>query len=351
MKIVEVNTGSRYNIIINRGILENSGELIEKVTEAKTIAVITDDIVDSLYSRCVMQSLEKQGFKTVKFVFRNGEKSKNICTFAEILEFLAENELTRSDAVVALGGGVVGDMAGFAAASYLRGIDLIQIPTTLLACVDSSVGGKTAVDLNAGKNLAGAFYQPRLVLCDYNTLNTLPDRVFSDGMAEVIKYGAIFDKAFFEFLYKNDAKQNLEYVITRCVEMKRDIVNADETEKGSRALLNFGHTVGHAIEKCSDFKISHGSAVAIGMVMAARGAFNIGICKEDCSASIIELNRKYDLPDFCDFPAEQLYRVTLSDKKRDGNFIKLIIPKAIGECVIYKTETANLLDFIKKGLN
>ena len=165
---------------------------------------------------------------------------------------------------MALGGGVVGDVAGFAAASYLRGIDFIQIPTTLLACVDSSVGGKTAIDLKAGKNLAGAFYQPKLVIADFETLSTLTDGIFADGMAEVIKYGVIFDKAFFEFLRDNEAKDNLEYVITRCVELKRDIVNADEKEKGVRALLNFGHTVGHAIEKCSGYKISHGSAVAVG---------------------------------------------------------------------------------------
>lgn len=351
MKTVEVNASKRYNIIIESGILKDSGKMIKEVTKASKIAVITDDIVDGLYSETLIKSLEAVGFKAVKFVFPNGEKSKNISTFADILEFLAANELTRTDAVVALGGGVVGDMAGFSAACYLRGIDFIQIPTTLLACVDSSVGGKTAIDLNAGKNLAGAFYQPNLVICDYSTLNTLPDNIFSDGMAEVIKHGVIFDKEYFNFLKNNDAKSSLEYVISKSVEMKRDIVNADETEHGMRALLNFGHTVGHAVEKCSNFEISHGSAVAIGMIIAAKGAYNYGICENDYSGEIAEVNKKYSLPCKCDFTAEELYKVTLSDKKRDGGNIKLIVPEHIGKCVIYKTETDKLLDFIKKGLN
>lgn len=351
MKTVEVNASKSYNIVIGSGILKDCGKMIKEVTTASKIAVITDDIVDSLYADAVKTTLEESGFEVVKFVFPNGEKSKNIKTFASMLEFLATNELTRTDAVVALGGGVVGDMAGFSAACYLRGIDFIQIPTTLLACVDSSVGGKTAIDLTAGKNLAGAFYQPNLVICDYSTLSTLPDNVFSDGMAEVIKHGVIFNKEYFNFLKENDAKQNLEYVISQSVEMKRDIVNADEKEHGMRALLNFGHTVGHAIEKCSGFSIPHGSAVAIGMVIAARGAYNCGICEVDYSGEIIKVNKKYNLPCRCDFTAEELYKVTLSDKKRDGSNIKLIVPKALGKCLIYKTETNKLLDFIKEGLN
>ena len=241
MKTVEVDAAVRYNVVIDKGILPKSGDMIKEVTSAERVAVITDDTVDKLYSDVVMKSLSDAGFETFKFVFPHGEKSKNISTFSSILEFLAEIGLTRTDALVALGGGVVGDVAGFAAASYLRGIDFIQIPTTLLACVDSSVGGKTAIDLKAGKNLAGAFYQPKLVIADFETLSTLTDGIFADGMAEVIKYGVIFDKAFFEFLRDNEAKDNLEYVITRCVELKRDIVNADEKEKGVRALLNFGH--------------------------------------------------------------------------------------------------------------
>lgn len=350
MKTVEVDAAVRYNIVIDKGILPKSGDMIKEVTSAERVAVITDDTVDKLYSDVVMKSLSDAGFETFKFVFPHGEKSKNISTFSSILEFLAESGLTRTDALVALGGGVVGDVAGFAAASYLRGIDFIQIPTTLLACVDSSVGGKTAIDLKAGKNLAGAFYQPKLVIADFETLSTLTDGIFADGMAEVIKYGVIFDKAFFEFLRDNEAKDNLEYVITRCVELKRDIVNADEKEKGVRALLNFGHTVGHAIEKCSGYKIPHGSAVAVGMVIISRAAYKCSFCDENCTDIIASLNKKYSLPVSTDFSASELSSAAMADKKRAGDKIKLIIPEALGNCVIKSVPTSELEKIIGKGL-
>jgi 3-dehydroquinate synthase len=350
MKTVEVDAAVRYNIVIDKGILPKSGNMIKEVTSAERVAVITDDTVDKLYSDVVMKSLSDAGFETFKFVFPHGEKSKNISTFSSILEFLAESGLTRTDALVALGGGVVGDVAGFAAASYLRGIDFIQIPTTLLACVDSSVGGKTAIDLKAGKNLAGAFYQPKLVIADFETLSTLTDGIFADGMAEVIKYGVIFDKAFFEFLRDNEAKDNLEYVITRCVELKRDIVNADEKEKGVRALLNFGHTVGHAIEKCSGYKIPHGSAVAVGMVIISRAAYKCSFCDENCTDIIASLNKKYSLPVSTDFSASELSSAAMADKKRAGDKIKLIIPEALGNCVIKSVPTSELEKIIGEGL-
>lgn len=350
MKTVEVDAAVRYNIVIDKGILPKSGDMIKEVTSAERVAVITDDTVDKLYSDVVMKSLSDAGFETFKFVFPHGEKSKNISTFSSILEFLAESGLTRTDALVALGGGVVGDVAGFAAASYLRGIDFIQIPTTLLACVDSSVGGKTAIDLKAGKNLAGAFYQPKLVIADFETLSTLTDGIFADGMAEVIKYGVIFDKAFFEFLRDNEAKDNLEYVITRCVELKRDIVNADEKEKGVRALLNFGHTVGHAIEKCSGYKIPHGSAVAVGMVIISRAAYKCSFCGENYADIIASLNKKYSLPVSTDFSANELSSAAMADKKRAGDKIKLIIPEALGNCVIKSVPTSELKKIIGEGL-
>lgn len=350
MKTVEVDAAVRYNIVIDKGILPKSGSMIKEVTSAERVAVITDDTVDKLYSDVVMKSLSDAGFETFKFVFPHGEKSKNISTFSSILEFLADSGLTRTDALVALGGGVVGDVAGFAAASYLRGIDFIQIPTTLLACVDSSVGGKTAIDLKAGKNLAGAFYQPKLVIADFETLSTLTDGIFADGMAEVIKYGVIFDKAFFEFLRDNEAKDNLEYVITRCVELKRDIVNADEKEKGVRALLNFGHTVGHAIEKCSGYKIPHGSAVAVGMVIISRAAYKCSFCDENCTDIIASLNKKYSLPVSTDFSASELSSAAMADKKRAGDKIKLIIPEALGNCVIKSVPTSELEKIIGEGL-
>ena len=350
MKTVEVDAAVRYNIVIDKGILPKSGDMIKEVTSAERVAVITDDTVDKLYSDVVMKSLSDAGFETFKFVFPHGEKSKNISTFSSILEFLAESGLTRTDALVALGGGVVGDVAGFAAASYLRGIDFIQIPTTLLACVDSSVGGKTAIDLKAGKNLAGAFYQPKLVIADFETLSTLTDGIFADGMAEVIKYGVVFDKAFFEFLRDNEAKDNLEYVITRCVELKRDIVNADEKEKGVRALLNFGHTVGHAIEKCSGYKIPHGSAVAVGMVIISRAEYKCYFCDENYTDIIASLNKKYSLPVSTDFSASELSSAAMADKKRSGDKIKLIIPESLGNCVIKSVPTSELEKIIGEGL-
>lgn len=351
MKTVEVSTGNKYNIVIGDGLLKDSGRMIREVTSAKTAAIVTDSVVDPLYSDTVRNSLEANGFETVKLVFPNGEKSKNINTYSDMLEFMAENRLTRSDCIVALGGGVVGDIAGFCAATYLRGISLVQIPTTLLACVDSSVGGKTAIDLKAGKNLAGAFYQPKLVICDYSTLSTLNDEIFADGMAETIKYGALFDSDFLNFLNENNARDNLEYIIEKCVTFKRDVVNVDETDRGVRGLLNFGHTIGHAIEKCSDFAVPHGSAVAIGMVLMSRGAYKSGITKADITEFMVSLLKKYNLPVSTDFSADELFCITLSDKKRSGDDITLVIPSEFGKCELYKTQINSLKDIIEKGLN
>lgn len=350
MKTVSVHTGTSYDITVKNGILDEVGQYLRALTAAKTAVIITDDIVDGLYADRAEESLRAADFEILKFVFPNGECSKNIHTYAAILEFLAQHRVTRTDCIVALGGGVVGDMAGFAAATYQRGIDFIQVPTTLLACVDSSVGGKTAIDLTAGKNLAGAFYQPRAVLCDPETLSTLSDRLFSDGMAEVIKYGMIFDKAFLDFLSDNEAKENAETVIETCVKLKRDVVEQDEKDKGLRGLLNFGHTLGHAIEGCSDFAVTHGSAVAVGMVLAARGAYRSGMTDTDCTAPLIKLLQKYDLPTATEYSAEQLFSHALSDKKRDGSSITLVIPKTSGACVLKKVSTDALLPFIEKGL-
>ena len=257
MNTVHINASKSYDIIIEKGLLPRCGFYIKNVCQAQTICLVTDDTVDALYADTVIQSLQREGFRTVKFVFAHGEESKSSTTYLNLIDFLAENHITRSDVIVALGGGVVGDLSGFAAATFLRGISFIQIPTTLLACVDSSVGGKTAIDIPAGKNLLGAFHQPALVLCDPMTLSTLPDEIYRDGCAEIIKYAMITDAHFFEQLNNQPVKEWEEEVIKRCVEIKRDIVMQDEFDRGQRALLNFGHTVGHAIEACSHFTISH----------------------------------------------------------------------------------------------
>lgn len=350
MKTVTVNTSKKYPIYIGKGLLDTCGDRIRQELGVCSAAVITDDTVNTLYAQRVTDSLERAGFRTVKFVFPHGEESKSLSVYAEILSFLAENHMTRTDLLVALGGGIPGDMGGFAAATFLRGIRFVQMPTTLLSAVDSSVGGKTAVNLPAGKNLVGSFYQPDMVICDYTTLDTLPPEIFADGCAEVIKYGVIMDAEFFEFLQTHEIQEHIEAVITRCVELKRDIVNQDEKETGLRALLNFGHTIGHAIEISSHFEISHGSAVAIGMIIAAKGAYNTGMTSTDFSDTIRSVLLKNKLPVSCPFAAETLYQVSCSDKKRSGDTIKLIIPEEIGKCTGKKVPIAKMLDFIKAGL-
>lgn len=351
MKTIEVNASKQYKIHIGEGLLDSAAKLIKDAVGVCRAVIVTDDIVNSLYCDKLEENLNSAGFKVHKFVFDNGEASKNMDILCRLLNFLAEKGLTRSDAVIALGGGVVGDLAGFAAATYLRGIRLVQIPTTLLSAVDSSVGGKTAVNLDNGKNLAGAFYQPDIVICDYSTLSTLPQKVFSDGSAEVIKYGMILSKELFVFLENNNIRNNLEYVISHCVEIKRDVVCQDEHDNGIRRLLNFGHTVGHAIEKCSGYSIPHGSAVGIGMIIASKGAFALGLSKEDFSGKIAQLLIKNSLPVKCGFTANELYNVALSDKKRKGDKISLVVPKEIGKCVTYNINAEELLPFIEKGLS
>ncbi len=349
MKKIHINASKEYDVIISKGILESCGEFIGEVVPKCRAAIISDDVVFPLYGDTVQKSLEKSGFDVVSYVFENGEKSKSIKTYAEILEFLAENHLTRTDIIVALGGGVCGDMAGFSAATYLRGIKFVQIPTTLLAAVDSSVGGKTGVNLLAGKNLVGAFCQPAMVICDPDTLKTLPEDTFSDGVSEAIKCGMIRDNELFEKMSGNFS-QNIEDIIAACITIKSQVVASDEFDRGERQLLNFGHTIGHAIEKCSNFSITHGHAVAIGMVIITKAAEKLGLCEKGICTALENTLTKCGLPTTCDFSAEKLYSVTLSDKKRAGDSVTLVIPEKIGNCVLRKVKTDELLEYIKKGI-
>lgn len=350
MQIVTVNATKTYDVLIGASLLERVGEISRKRIGACNCVIITDTNVDKLYSKVVESSLSNAGYKVSKFVFEAGEKSKNAQTLIDILEFMAQKELTRSDCVFALGGGVVGDIAGFASAIYLRGIKFIQIPTTLLAAVDSSVGGKTGIDLCAGKNLAGAFHQPSLVICDYSTLDTLTNDIFSDGCAEVIKYGVINDASLFE-LVNNGVHENIEEIILHCVRNKSTIVAKDEFDNGCRQLLNLGHTVGHAIEKCSNYAISHGSAVSIGMVIVMRAAVSLGYCRSDAFDKLVSLLKKVNLPTTCDYTAKQLASVCLSDKKRKGDTITLVVPHSIGDTRLIPVHTDDIESFIEKGLN
>lgn len=336
MKTVHVAAGKPYDVLIERGLLSRAGEVLKAIAgRARTAAILTDDTVDALYGDTVAQSLQQSGFRVCRCAIPHGEKHKTLTEWAGMLAFLAENRLTRTDAIVALGGGVVGDMAGFAAASYLRGISFMQIPTTLLAMVDSSVGGKTGVNLPAGKNLVGAFCQPCAVLCDPETLNTLPAEVFSDGVAESIKYGVLGNEPLFELLSSGDWRARQEHVIETCVAAKAALVQADERDTGCRQLLNLGHTLGHAIEKCSGFDISHGHAVAIGMVYAARIAIGLGVCAPGVETALVSALTRNALPTQAPYSAEQLCAVALSDKKRAGGTLTLVLPEAVGRCTLY----------------
>ncbi len=351
MEKVRVTASKEYDVHIGSGFLDSVGEMIAEIKRPCRAVIVSDDNVYSLYGEKVKSSLEKNGFSPCEYVFPHGENSKSIENFIKIQEFCAENNITRTDLFVALGGGVTGDLTGFVASTYLRGVDFVQIPTTVLAMVDSSVGGKTAINLNAGKNLCGAFYQPIAVFADCETLGTLPDETFNEGCAEIIKYGMILDADFLTFLKDNDIRENIEYVIKRCVEIKRDVVDHDEFEKGERKLLNFGHTIGHAIEKCSNLTISHGNAVAIGMVIATKGAFELGLSYDDYSDVLVPLLQKNNLPTTCHFSAEELYKVSLTDKKRSRDVISLIVPEEYGLCKIHKITVEQLKDFIESGLN
>ncbi|MBE6835430.1 MAG: 3-dehydroquinate synthase [Ruminococcaceae bacterium] len=353
MQTVTVDASKKYDVIIGKDILSSLGDRLVDKFEGCKITVVTDSRVDSLYSETVLDSLSEAGFQTEKFVFPEGEQSKNKDILFELLEYLAEKRMTRNDLLLALGGGVVGDLTGFAASCYLRGVRFIQVPTTLLACVDSSVGGKTGINLQAGKNLAGAFWQPEAVFCDLNTLDTLSDETFADGMAEVIKYGVIADKELFDTVKNGNIRNNaelLENTVARCVSIKRDIVNADERENGIRRVLNFGHTVGHAVEKCSDYSVSHGSAVAIGMVVASRASYKNGYSETDCTDEIISALKENSLPVSCDFSAEKLSAAALSDKKMSMGNVAFILPECIGKCKIKKIGSLELISFISDGL-
>ncbi len=351
MSEVCINASNAYNVIIGDGILDSLGTLSrDALGNSCRALIITDDTVAALYLERAKHALSSAGFDVAEFVFSHGEGSKNMQTLCSVIEFAAEQRFTRSDCFFALGGGVVGDICGFAASVYLRGVKFIQVPTTLLAAVDSSVGGKTGVDLAAGKNLVGAFHQPSLVVCDCKTLETLSPEFFADGCAEVIKYGVINDKTLFDSLVKNGVSSQLEWVIARCVSDKRDIVEQDEFDNGCRQLLNLGHTVGHAIEVCSELQISHGSAVAIGMVCVMRAAIANGLCKKDELEALTSLLRSVGLPTKCNYSAHELALVATADKKRKGDNITLAIPYAIGDTRLLRTPVTELEAFILKGL-
>ncbi|NLB90069.1 MAG: 3-dehydroquinate synthase [Clostridiales bacterium] len=326
--------------------LSQIGKALQPLMKSKTVVIVTDQNVEKLYLPLLQQSLIKEGFVSHSFVIVPGESSKTPEVYLQLIDFMAQIPLTRADGVIALGGGVVGDLAGFAAATYLRGIPLIHIPTTLLAMVDSSIGGKTGVNLSQGKNLLGAFYQPLLLWQDDTLLHTLPHDVFLDGMGEVIKYAMIADPSLFALLQKKNAmERHQKEIVSTCIAIKQAIVKEDERDLGIRQLLNFGHTIGHAIEKASHYSIGHGSAVALGMDLITNISQQKGWCDSKTYTALHELLLSYGFvlsfealfpkhrsPESLVELKKQLVHFMFMDKKRTGRHLTLIVPRTIGRC-------------------
>lgn len=350
MHTISICTREPYKAHVGSGLIRCAGELIATVTTSRRCVLVSDSNVAPLYAGKVCTALEKAGFSVSATVIPAGEQHKTLSVCGDLLSFFAESNLTRSDFVVALGGGVVGDMAGFAAAIYQRGIDFVQMPTTLLSACDASVGGKTAVDLPEGKNLAGAFHQPRLVLCDTDTFDTLPSAVFTEGLSEVIKHALIADGAFFRFLAEEEIRTNIASVVARNMEIKASVVAEDEREHGRRKVLNFGHTLGHAMEKLSGYSLSHGEAVAVGMVLAARGAERLGYSPRGTEEAVLSLLTRFSLPTVCPYSAEELFAAATSDKKRSGDSIDIVILKEIGAADTLRLSMDELRSFMEAAL-
>ena len=342
MKRVRVEASGSYDVLIGPGLMDKAGELVSQVVAPCRAMIITDDIVQGLYGERVKESLEKAGFSVEAWAFPNGEKQKTMETLTQALCRLSEAGLSRSDVIVALGGGVPGDLAGFAAAVYCRGMRFIQIPTTLLAAVDSSVGGKTAVDLPSGKNMAGAFHQPEMVICDTEVLKRLPAELLRDGAAEMLKYGMLEDEALFDQMASGAWKNQLEETVATRVSIKRDFVMQDEKDHGLRQFLNLGHTFGHAVEKCSDFTLTHGQGVGIGLCMAARAA---GVETEWVEKGVQACGLETKSP----YAAKVLAEAALSDKKRKGGKITLVLPVEKGKCQLKTIPIDELPAYFAKG--
>lgn len=350
MIAINIQTKQEYQVYVGSDLLTVAGDYIRQIKSNCKAAIISDSNVWHFYGKTLLNSLSSAGHETFFYVFQAGEDSKNPETYFKILNFLAENKVSRADIIIALGGGVVGDIGGFAAATYLRGISYVQIPTSLLAMVDSSVGGKTAIDLPSGKNLVGAFKQPSLVICDTSVLSTLPRIQFFDGCAEVIKYGMLYDRKLIQYLQETGPDFDLEQVIAKCISHKRDVVQEDEFDTGARQKLNFGHTIGHSIESISNYQITHGHAVAAGMSVITKAAVAGGICPKSVYENLDSLLEKFELPRKTEFSAEQLFQHAMLDKKRYGDSVNLIVPQNIGDCMILPIPVDKLKSLIEAGL-
>jgi 3-dehydroquinate synthase len=359
MTSITIHTTHPYSVIAQPGSLSTLGATCAGLLPSGKICVVTDSTVDALYAPIVTNSLGQAGFTVEKIVFPPGEPTKSMASVETLLDFLAKKQFTRSDSVLALGGGVIGDLSGFCASIYLRGLQVIQVPTTLLAAVDSSVGGKTGVNLNAGKNLAGTFWQPSLVVFDPMTMATLPHHALLDGLAETIKCGMLGDKKLFEYmacypwtgsLERQDGFDFIQRCVADAIGVKQKLVEADVADQGQRQLLNFGHTIGHAIELASQYTISHGHAVAKGMVIVTRAAAAKGWTQEDCLTPLLQTLNKYGFPLDVPYSANLLAQIALQDKKRKGSVLNLVVPLQIGECRLRPILVEELAEFVEMGL-
>ena len=335
-----------YDILVKKGLINDTGKLVKEVLRGKRALIVTDDIVDKFYTETVKKSLEKENIITSVCVLENGETNKNIESIYNIYSALAKNELSRKDIIIALGGGVIGDMAGYAAATWMRGIDFVQIPTTLLACVDSSVGGKTGINIKEGKNLVGAFHSPRLVIMDSDVLNTLPKREFNAGMAEVIKHAFLFDKKLLEYLENNNSF-DMDFILKRNCELKGHIVEIDYKEKKERMFLNFGHTIGHSVENAAGYGVLlHGEAVAIGVIFAIEYGIKKNITKDksllDRAKNIFA---KFSLP--TEIPSNiNLKDAIKLDKKRSNDEINFVFLEDIEKPLINKVSIDDIVNLL-----
>jgi len=351
---VKASTGS-YPIYIKNGLLGEIGNEVKKIYKGRKIAIVTDSNVDKFYGKRVSNSLKASGFETFEIVVKAGEESKSFETLLEVYDKLLDFKINRGDIIIALGGGVVGDMTGFAASTFLRGIPFIQIPTTLLAQVDSSVGGKVAVDLPRGKNLVGSFYMPKAVFIDPLLLGTLDDKFFNDGMGEVIKYGAIKDSELFYKLLNYENKtavlKDIDEIIYTCCRIKADMVEVDERDTGERMLLNFGHTIGHAIEQFFNYELySHGEAVSIGMYAITELGEQLGMTKAGTSSIIKDVLIKYGLPwTLPEIKIEDIIETISHDKKNIGDSMNFILIESIGNSFIEKNQDAKIVDYLHKN--
>jgi len=354
MITVPINTTNPYNVHIGYNILPTIGEHIKTLLpHTQKVAIITDETVAALYLKQTLASLAYADLTPHVCTLPPGESTKSGAQYLALLNFLTERGLTRSDCALALGGGVIGDLSGFAAATFQRGIPLVQVPTTLLSMVDSSVGGKTAINLPGGKNMAGTFHQPTFVLCDTKTLETLQAINFQEGIAEIIKYGMIRSTSLLETLRKDDIyniSETLPAVIEACVKIKCDLVVGDEFDHGHRRLLNLGHTIGHAIEHLCAYKMTHGHAIAIGMTIDTRAAVTKQLCPQDCLTQLEHLLTRYHLPTHTNYSAKVLYNVAKTDKKRTGSKITIAAPRHFGHSELLELPVEALLDWITSGV-